>query len=677
MKRKSIAAILLTLLLIPGCGEVTAEKTAEETVAAETAAEEESFDPESIKPGDDYNGYINAKYLLDADLEKYKGRYGSFDVIAEKVDDRVDEIIEDIAKGNRDSYAPGSNEQLIYDVYQQVLEASTGGSFMNAEDIENMLATVDEIYSTSTIDEFLKVSGKLFAGWGVNPICGIDIDTDMRDSSSGSISLRPFSSPVGGSLKDICIGGQMGQSAAAQVKDVLTDLGMDIDEANERSIADVKLIIDIALSSDLELIESMGKDWSTALQTAKYKTNEELDKLCPNVGTDGILRSLGIEERLTKGVYLWDEGQLAAIDSLLTEKHLKEWQDIAVVCYKYSMTEYLSEEYGGTQVLYSNDKYAKDVVKYVLGREIGEEYVKRWYDSETVEEVTEITKAIVEEYKLMIKDCSWLSDKGKTAIRQKLDNMMYFIGAGDPHTIDPKDAGLIGHSVYETRYRLNMKKYEEQIEMLSSGVERNGFKMMNPQTVNACYSPDMNSINITLAIMDAPFYSKDQSYWQNLGGIGAVVGHEISHAFDNHGMMFDMNGNYSPDWIPEKDRKAFDEMAEHIEEYYSDMKILDIHPVDGELTLGENLADISGVDCILRLTKNNEQRKELFENYARIWAAITPKDEVLSQLYADVHSPDIIRVNAVVSLFDPFYEIYDVKPGDAMYVAPEDRVKRW
>ena len=110
---------------------------------------------------------------------------------------------------------------------------------------------------------------------------------------------------------------------------------------------------------------------------------------------------------------------------------------------------------------------------------------------------------------------------------------------------------------------------------------------------------------------------------------------------------------------------------------YSEKKILDVHPVDGELTLGENLADISGVDCILRLTQNNDQRKELFENYARIWASLTPKDSVLSQLYSDEHSPAIIRVNAVVPLFDQFYEIYDVKEGDAMYVAPEDRVTRW
>ena len=380
---------------------------------------------------------------------------------------------------------------------------------------------------------------------------------------------------------------------------------------------------------------------------------------------------------MADGVYLWDEGQLSGIDSLLTEEHLNEWQDIAVMCYMKSIEDMLPKEYGGHPYLYSNDMLAKNMIKMLLPKELGEEYVRNYYDEDTVAAVVQITDAIVDEYIVMIDDCEWLSDEGKIAITAKLDNMLYFIGADEPHKIKAEDAKLIGHSVYETKHNFNMRAYKDNMKVLKDGVERNGFEMMAPQTVNACYSPDMNSINITAAIMNAPFYSPDQSYWENLGGIGAVVGHEISHAFDNHGMMYDMNGNYDPSWIPEEDRKAFEEMASHIEEYYSEQRVLDIHPVDGELTLGENLADISGVDCILRLTKNNEQRKELLENYARIWASVMPKDDVLGQLYMDEHSPAKVRVNAVVALFDPFYEIYDVKEGDAMYIAPEDRVTRW
>lgn len=664
----------MSALLMAGCGAAVQEMPQDEGADTE---EESAPDPASIRPQDDFNGYVNAEYLMNVDLEGHKGSYGSFEAVQDMVNERLDGIIEEIAGGDRDSYAPGSNEQLIYDVYYQTLDASTGGVFMNDEDIADMQATIAEIQNTGTIEEYLGLCGELYREWNVDPIFGLSIDSDMHNASAGSIWLQPFSDPGGQELKNLSVGGRMGQVAAMNYRIALIDGGMDAGEAKERSVATARMMIDIAQETDLELLEQVKRDWSVAMQTACYKTASEVDALCPNVGLKGILKTMGLPEDAAEGIYLWDEGQLSKLDSLLTQEHLREWQDIAFMCYRSSIGDMLPGEYGGQPVLYSNDKYALDTVKYVLARELGEEYVERYYDQQAVEEVNRIAGQITEEYKLMIAECDWLSDEGKGAIRAKLDNMLYFIGAEKPHTVDPEDAGMVGHSAYDTQHRINVRDYEKQMELLKSGIERDGYKNMAPQTVNACYSPDMNTISITPAIMNAPFYSPEQSYAENLGGIGAVIGHEISHAFDDQGMLYDMNGNYEPDWMPREDREAFDRMAAAVEEYYSRQMILKVHPVDGELTLGENLADISGVDCILRLTSTEEEQRELLENYARVWACITGKDSALGQLYMDVHSPSIIRVNAVVALFDPFYEIYDVKEGDAMYVSPEERVARW
>ena len=677
MKRKHIVPVLLTsAILLQGCGSAAEEVPVPEMQESDEQTEE-VLDLSAIRPQDDFYGYVNATELADIDLEEYHGSYGSFQKISETVDDQLDEIIDEIVAGNRDAYAPGSNEQLIYDAYYQLLEASTGGESMNEEDIADMRATVDAIYNTASIEEYLEICSRLYREWDVNPIFGVSVDTDMHNSSVGSIWIQPFSNPTGMNMRNICIGGYYGETVAACFRSNMITYGMDADIAKERSVATTKMIIEIALGTDLDLMDLIEKDWTAMMQTALYKNNAQIDALCPNVGAAGILATMGLKEGQTDGMYLWDAGQLSVIDSLLTEEHLREWQDIAVLSYINSIGEMLPEEYEGAPVLYSNDRYARDGIKRMFGKEMGEEYVERYFDPKTAEAVTQITHDIVDEYIVMIDECDWMSDAGKKGITEKLDNMLYFIGADEPHTIDPKDADLIGHSVYDSRHRLQIRKYEEQLELLNDGVERNGFVNMAPQTVNACYSPDMNVINITAAIMNPPFYSPEQSYWENLGGIGAVVGHEISHAFDNYGVQFDKDGNYDPEWIPESDRKAFDEMAAKVEEYYSKQTILEVHPVDGKLTLGENLADISGIDCILRLTKNNEQRKELFENYAEIWAGVSPKDGVLRQLYMDEHSPEIVRVNAVVALFDPFYEIYDVKEGDPMYVAPQDRVTRW
>ena len=674
MKKRVAAMLLMTSVLLSGCGSAVPEEFMEEEQETD---EEVILDPASIRPQDDFNGYVNAEYLMSVDLDEHSGSYGSFEAVQDMVDEQLEGIIEEILNGDRASYASGSNEQLIYDAYYQLLEASCGGEFMNEEDVSDMLATIERIQNTQTIEAFLELSGELYKTWNANPIFGLSVDSDMHNSSAGSIWLEPFSDPGGQKLKQICVGGRMGQTVAMYYRIALSDSGMNADEAKERSVATARMIIDIAQATDLDLIDRMEKDWSVAMQTAQYKTAAEVDAICPNVGMAGLLKTMGLPADAADGVYLWDAGQLAKIDSLLTEEHLKEWQDIALMAYRSSIGDLLTEDYGGHPVLYSNNKYALDGVKFILGKELGEEYTERYYDEQTVEAVCEITKQITEEYKVMIDECDWLSAEGKSAIRGKLDHMMYFIGADEPHTVDPKDAALIGHSVYDTQRRFNSRDYEERMDVLQNGVERNGFQNMAPMSVNACYSPDMNAINITPAIMNPPFYSPEQTDAENLGGIGAVVGHEISHAFDNHGMLFDSNGNYEPDWMPQEDRDAFDAMAAQIEEYYSRQMIMGIHPVDGELTLGENLADISGVDCILRLAKTNEERKELLENYARVWACVSQKDGALAQLYSDVHSPAITRVNAVVALFDPFYEIYDVKEGDAMYVAPEERVTRW
>ncbi|MCR4585884.1 MAG: M13 family metallopeptidase [Lachnospiraceae bacterium] len=675
MKRnRLIMLILAAALTLNGCGAVVQKP--EESEAAEEAIVE--VKPEEIRAQDDFYGYINAGSLMETDLDELKrGAGGSFQSAVELVDEQLDGIIKEIADGSK-TYREGSNEQLIRDVYMQELEASTGGSFMDEKDIESMNEVVGKIMAAEDIGDFLELCGELESEWEVNPVFGTRVDADIKNSSAGSIQILPFESPVGGKLKQLAVGGENAQGAAAGIRRVLLDQGAGSDEAKERSLNCIRLIMDIAYDSDHELSDMIAKDWMKLMQFAIYRTNEEIDELCPNVGIDGILRSMGIKRRVTDGVYLLDEKQLATIDSLLTEEHLQEWKDIAAVSFIQSLGDMLPKEYGGMPMLFSNDKYALQQVKMKLAKELGEEYVKRYYDSEAVEAVTKMTDDIVKEYIVMIDGCEWLSAAGKKAIKEKLENMRYFIGAELQPDGSTDTAFTVGDTVYETTRNIHIRDHGRRIKLLEKGMERNGFERMAPMTVNACYLPEINSINITMAIINSrPFYDKDASYAANLGGIGAVIGHEISHAFDDHGMMYDKDGNYRPEWISEADRRAFDEMADKVAAYYSGQLVLKVHPVDGRKTLGENLADISGLDCVLRLAENDSQRREIFESYAKIWSGICPKDAGLSQLHDDVHSPEKIRVNAVVPLFDAFYEIYDVHEGDAMYLAPEDRVRRW
>ena len=673
MKKRKIAVwLLLPATVLSGCAAPVAE--AEETSQTSQVL---SIDPDAIRAQDDFYGYINARELMDINLEESEGEGGAFYEVQQIIDERTDAIIDEITGGDRNSYAPGSNEQLIYDIYYQALEASNGGNTYNDDDLIYIDETAQSIMDAQSIDELLDVCGEMYIDWGVNPLFVGDVNADQNNSSQGSILILPFSDPAGAKAEEIIWGGYVAQNCATMIRGVLTDYGIDYDEAQERSLEDARMVIDIAMGTDLELMEVLEDDWAESMNCAIYKTNDEIDELCPNIGIEGIMKTIGLESNPVDGVYLWDEGQLELVDSLLTEENLNKWKDIVLLAFITQVRDYMPAERGGYPVLYSNDLYARNFVNYQLSEQMGEEYAERYLDEQTVEDVTRMTQDLVDEYTAIINECEWLSDEGKSAIIAKLNNMAYFIGAPEPHEVDPNDAYLVGSSLCETMRNLNNNEYDKKISKLTDGIERNGFNSMPPQIVNACYMPDINSINITLAIMSEPFYSPDNTYWENLGGIGAVVGHEISHAFDNHGMLFDMNGNYNPDWMPQEDRDAFDTMAQHISDYYSTYTILQVHPIDGELTLGENLADISGVECILRIAQNNDQRQQILESYARIWSELVPKDTALMLLVEDVHSPASVRVNAVVSLFDCFYEIYDVQEGDGMYVAPEDRVRRW
>jgi predicted metalloendopeptidase len=176
--------------------------------------------------------------------------------------------------------------------------------------------------------------------------------------------------------------------------------------------------------------------------------------------------------------------------------------------------------------------------------------------------------------------------------------------------------------------------------------------------------------------MFAPFLDENADYATNLGTLGATLGHEISHAFDSSGVLYDAYGNYNPDIMPEVDVEAFKERQQKVIDYYDGFTVLGSH-VNGKKTLAENLADISGLQCALAIAAEPEEQKKVFEGYARSWECLIIDKYAKDQLDTDEHAPDMIRVNAVVACFDEFYEIYDVKEDDAMYVAPEERIRRW
>ena len=282
-------------------------------------------------------------------------------------------------------------------------------------------------------------------------------------------------------------------------------------------------------------------------------------------------------------------------------------------------------------------------------------------------------------YRKLISSATWLSDGTRAELLQKLENIVYVTGTDLKRHNNAEYANIYGKNYYELTLnytRLSRKKIIDEFNN-QDPISRKDVGMPM-QMMNACYDPGYNNITITSAITNEPFFSTKSDYYTNLGGLGAVIAHEMGHAFDSNCIVFNSKGEYEPSWIPEKDMKILEERNEKAIKYFEDnFTVFGIYHVDGDQTLGENYADLGGVECITSLCKTKEDRIKLFESYATIWCGMCTDDVIVSQVANDPHSPSYIRVNAILSTIDSFYETYDVKEGDGMYIAPEKRISRW
>jgi putative endopeptidase len=234
-----------------------------------------------------------------------------------------------------------------------------------------------------------------------------------------------------------------------------------------------------------------------------------------------------------------------------------------------------------------------------------------------------------------------------------------------------------GGTLVDNVTNIYTSKSKKEFSKLNKPVDKSEWNM-GACSVNAYYNALNNEIVFPAGILQQPFYDKNASKEKNLGGIGVIIGHELTHAFDNTGAQFDESGKLK-NWWSTRDYKEFTSRSRKVIDYYSNLKTNDGNNIDGFLTVGENISDLGGIACVLDIAKKIENVKlnDLFENYATIWREISTKELREYLLINDPHAPKKIRVNAVLSQFEEFYKTYNIEKGDKMYVNPEDRVGIW
>ena len=313
----------------------------------------------------------------------------------------------------------------------------------------------------------------------------------------------------------------------------------------------------------------------------------------------------------------------------------------------------------------------------ILGEVLSKEYVSKYFKEEQKESCKKMIKEIVKTYEERIRNLEWMSEKTKEKALVKLAMITIKIGYPDKWT-DFSDLEILKERQYYENVLYSSKwALEDNLKKLYKAVDPNEWHM-NAHDINAYYNPPMNEIVFPAGILQEPFYSISQTLAENLGGIGAVIGHEITHGFDDKGRLYDSDGNLN-DWWTEYDSKNFEERSKKLEEQFNGYEYFGIN-VKGKLTLGENIADLGGLTLSLktleRLEKNVD-KKGLFEQWAKIWRCNIRDDMLKNQLLTDPHSPTMLRVNGILPNFEEFYEIYKITENDKMYIKPELRSKIW
>lgn len=678
--KKSISifmAIVLPLtILLAGCekrNEIQPEQTAAWPVNVQGEAKNK------IRLEDDYYESVNQSLLKATKIPEDSNSWSYFYKLDKDAYQVLHEVLSEAVQ-NRQQAMPGSLEQKIADMYLTAMdkkgreEAGFGA----------LQPYMDKIRNASSIEEYLESVGKLYSDLGLGSIFTIEWYEDMGDSTRYAFymdgaDLGPGKETLEDKTQDKLI-----QQYKEYIQKIMEYAGLNQNEA-DRAASDILGFQKDLAASALSLSEQSKPDVIYNIYSAK-----ELNNLFSNVEVEPFLKAAGlsgIDFCIVTQVH-----EMKKINQYLTREHLPLLKNYTLFCLINDLAPYLTYEIRDTYVDWYNvqkgirekktdEKMASELIQDLLGFEFGKLYVEKCFSEEDKLAIQDMVHQILTAYKKQIAGVSFMGEETKGAAIKKLDSMTLKIGYPDKWPDDYAKSSILpvenGGTFIDNTLSLIKAKNQVDKEKVRRPVDKSEWGM-TPQTVNAYYNPTGNEIVFPAAILQAPFYDPDAESASNLGGIGMVIAHEVSHAFDASGSLYDENGNYHV-WWTKKDRTSFQKLADKVVAYYDSQEGFEGRHVNGAQTLNENIADLGALSCITSIAGDDADKlKLLFKQYATIWACKYTPASMIQRLNTDVHSPAKVRVNAVLSSTDSFYKAYpNIKEGDGMYTAPDQRVKIW
>lgn len=676
--KKTISMMILSLtlassLILSSCGNAKASFSTNETKMPvnQEVVQKIKVDKLSatVKPQDDFYEYVNQDLIKEKKTDEENPSWDNFGDVQEKIKNNVNGLIEELGKNEKVDNSNNS-KKVVFNLYKTALDNKT----KEKVGLGSLKTYIDSIKASKSIPEYLESIAKIQKELGSVSLFNFATFPDPKNSSKYALILDE---PTLLAKKEDMESEDTQKDAKKYLKTLLTNQGMKEEESKKWSEKILNFQKDIAKNSYSK------KEKNNIEKTLNYFKVVEIQAKISNANISKFLKESGRE-----GYSSWlvmNPNIMPVINKYLTSENLELLKNYSVTALLNDYAPYLDNKYSAAsaefdQISTDEKDIALEAVKKIAEPELGELYVKKHFSPEKREAVTKLVKDIVKAYKKHIETLTWMSKESKAGAIKKLDTLSLKIGYPDnigrklsEDVVKPVDKG---GSLIENVISINKLKAEKELKKATSPVDRNEWGL-SPQILNGYYDHSSNEIVIPAAILQPPFYNEKASYAQNLGAIGAIIGHEITHAFDDNGSHYDEKGNYN-DWWTKEDRAKFKEQAKKVVEHFGNIEVLPGHKLDGELTLGENIADTGGVSVASSILGNDKKAlKDFFISYARLWATKTDDESLKQQILGDEHAPSKVRVNGVLRNIDAFYKAFDVKEGDKMFIKPENRVRMY
>lgn len=680
---RSFLLAAATLLLVSACSKEPAEKPVTPTPKELRSGIDIDGMDTSARPGDDFFTYVNGTWVENAVMPVDKAKFGTFDILRDQSQDAVKAIIEESASGD---FEHGTDEQKVGDLYRSYMDMET----RNARGTEPLRPELERIDSIASYDDLAVYFASAMKRNLSAPI-GMGQNADFKNPRQYMIYL--IQSGLGLPdreyyLKDDETSVALRQQYVEHIEKMFALAGLDDGKAS----ADAILAIETRLAEE-NMKKEDRRNWAVNYHRVPLP---ELADVMPNFNWDGYLAEAGLQD-LDALVFLSID-YLKALDKIIVDTDLDTWKTYlywgALNASAARLTDAIDKQnfefYGkalsGTEEQRPHWRRGVNSVNGMLGEVVAKVYVKRHFPPEAKERMLALVGNLIAAYEKSIKELDWMSEETRLEALDKLSKFTPKIGYPDEWR-DYSALDILGDDYYGNVERASIAEYNRQMARQGGPVDRSEWGIM-PQTVNAYYSPTLNEIVFPAAILQPPFFDLEADDAVNYGGIGAVIGHEIGHGFDNSGSTFDGDGVLR-NWWTDEDRAEFEKRTERLIAQYDSFQPFDDLNVNGTFTLGENIGDLGGISIGLLAYHMSLDGKEapvidgftgeqrVFLGFAQVWRAKYRDEQLRLQIGTDPHAPSMYRANGAVRNVPEFYEAFDVGEDDALYLAPEDRVKIW